>query len=48
VMLMGIRREECSIVTERIDKNFRKRCPLKNVRIHYYISSVAADYRNIK
>lgn len=48
VMLMGIRREECSIVTERIDKNFRKRYTGKNVRIHYYISSVASDCRNIK
>ena len=48
VMLMGIRREECSIVTERIDKNFRKRYSGKNVRIHYYISSVASDCRNIK
>ena len=48
VMLMGIRREECSIVTERIDKNFRKRYSGKNIRIHYYISSVASDCRNIK
>ena len=48
VMLMGIRREECSIVTERIDKNFRKRYSGKNVRIHYYISSVASDCRDVK
>jgi len=48
VMLVGIRREECSIVTERIDKNFRKRYSGRNIRIHYYISSVASDCRNIK
>lgn len=48
VMLMGIRREECAIVTERIDKSFRKRYSNKNIRIHYYISSVASDCRDIK
>ena len=48
VMLMGIRREECGIVTERIDKNFRKRYANRRVSIRYYISSVASDCRDIK
>ena len=42
VMLIGIRKEECSIVTGRIDQSFRKKCSSRNVKVHFHISSVAA------
>lgn len=41
VMLIGIRKEECSIVTSRIDSSFRKKCSNRNIKIQYHISSVA-------
>ena len=47
VMLIGIRREECSIVTSRIDSNFRKMCSNRNVKIQYHISSVASGSQNV-
>ena len=42
VMLIGIRKEECSIVTGRIDQSFRKKCSNRNIKVHFHISSVAA------
>lgn len=48
VMLIGIRREECSIVTSRIDSNFRKMCSHRNIKIQYHISSVASGFQNVK
>lgn len=46
VMLPGIRKEECSIVTNRIDRNFRKKCSNRSIKINYYISSVAASEKS--
>lgn len=34
VMLIGIRKEECSIVTGRIDQSFRKKCSSRNIKVH--------------
>ena len=51
VMLIGIRKEECSIVTSRIDSSFRKKCNNRNIKIHFHISSVAAggnSYKKVK
>ena len=45
VMLIGIRKEECSIVTSRIDSSFRKKCNNKHIKIHYHISSVATGVK---
>ena len=42
VMLIGIRKEECSIVTGRIDQSFRKKCSNRNIKVHFHISSVVA------
>jgi len=42
VMLIGIRKEECSIVTSRIDSNFRKKCSNRSIKIHFHISSIAS------
>lgn len=46
VMLIGIRKEECSIVTGRIDSSFRKKCKNKNIKVQFHISSVAAGNGN--
>lgn len=40
VMLIGIRKEECSIVTNRIDLNFRKRFSNRKLNIRYKTASV--------
>lgn len=45
VMLIGIRKEECSIVTSRIDSSFRKKCSNRNIKIQYHISSVATGIK---
>ena len=45
VMLIGIRKEECSIVTSRIDSSFRKKCSNRNIKIQYHISSVATGVK---
>ena len=45
VMLIGIRKEECSIVTSRIDSSFRKKCSNKHIKIKYHISSVATGVK---
>ena len=45
VMLIGIRKEECSIVTSRIDSSFRKKCSIRNIKIQYHISSVATGIK---
>lgn len=46
VMLIGIRKEECSIVTSRIDSSFRKKCNNRNIKVQFHISSVAADKKS--
>lgn len=43
VMLTGIRKEECSIVTSRIDTCFRKKYSNRNVRVCFHIASAAFD-----
>ena len=40
LLLNGITREECPIVTGRIDRRFRQASTSPNYRISYYISSV--------
>jgi len=47
VMVVGIREEECSIVTGRIDHNFRKKCSNRNIKLNFHISSVASGCKKI-
>lgn len=47
VMLPGIRKEECSIVTSRIDSSFRKKCSNRNIKIQFHISSVISSEKKL-
>ncbi len=48
IMLIGIREEVCSIVTGRIDYNFRKNCSNRNLKLNFHISSVASGCEKFK
>ena len=40
-MLSGIAQENCSKVSERIERNFKKNPEAENCSINYYVASVA-------